>query len=333
MMRCLQPNANDSRLERLPPPPSYSEGYSDPAFLTGSFFVFWVVSCSVMILLPEIDPVAFRIGMFPVRWYGLTYLAGFAAFWWLGRVRAARTGSGWKGSEIEDLLFFGAIGVIVGGRLGYVLFYDLAHTVSNPWNLFQIWKGGMSFHGGLLGVLAAMWVFARSSGRSVFQVTDFIIPMIPPGLGFGRVGNFINGELWGKVGDVPWAMVFPGGGPLARHPSQLYQALLEGLVLFLILWFFSRKPRPTMSVSGLFLVVYGVFRFFIEFVRVPDSHLNYLAFDWLTMGQVLSLPMVVVGAGLLTWSYRSQRSAQVEIPMADPPAARRKQRRRARPAR
>ena len=286
-----------------------------------------------MIVLPEIDPVAFRIGMFPVRWYGLTYLAGFAAFWWLGRIRAARPASGWQGAEVEDLLFYGAIGVIVGGRVGYVLFYDLAHTLSNPWNLFQIWKGGMSFHGGLLGVLGAMWIYARSSGRSLFQVTDFVIPMIPPGLGFGRIGNFLNGELWGKTSDVPWAMVFPSAGPLARHPSQLYQALLEGLALFVILWIFVRKPRPTMAVSGLFLVGYGVFRFAIEFVRLPDEHLRYLAFDWLTMGQVLSLPMIIFGVGLLMWAYRGGLPVAGDSPMEAPPAGRRKKRRRERRSR
>ncbi len=286
-----------------------------------------------MIILPEIDPVAFRIGVFPVRWYGLTYLAGFVAFWWLGRVRAARSGSAWKGSEVEDLLFYGAIGVILGGRLGYVLFYDLPHTLSNPWNLFKIWQGGMSFHGGLLGVMVAIWVFARSSGRTFFQVTDFVVPMIPLGLGFGRFGNFMNGELWGKNSELPWAMVFPGGGPLARHPSQLYQALLEGLALFVILWLFSRRPRPTMAVSGLFLVGYGVFRFAVEFVRVPDKQLDYLAFDWVTMGQVLSFPMILFGVGLLVWAYRSQSPAPMAPPVADPLAGRRKKRRRTRRAR
>ena len=173
-----------------------------------------------MIILPEIDPVAFKIGLISVRWYGLTYLAGFVAFWWLGRVKAARAGSAWKGPEIEDLLFYGAIGVILGGRLGYVLFYDLPYTLSNPGNLFKIWQGGMSFHGGLLGVAVAMWVYARSSGRTFFQVTDFVVPLIPPGLAFGILGNFMNGELWGKTSELPWAMVFPGGGPLPRHPSS-----------------------------------------------------------------------------------------------------------------
>ena len=283
-----------------------------------------------MIVLPEIDPVAFRIGVFPVRWYGLTYLAGFAVFWWLGRVRAARSVCAWRGAEVEDLLFYGAIGVVVGGRLGYVLFYDLPHTLNNPWNLFKIWQGGMSFHGGLLGVLIAMWAFARSSGRTFFQVTDFVAPMIPPGLGLGRIGNFLNGELWGKPTDLPWAMVFPDGGPLARHPSQLYQALLEGLTLFVILWLFARRPRPTMAVSGLFLAGYGVFRFAVEFVRVPDKQLEYLAFDWVTMGQVLSLPMIVFGVGLLAWAYRAQPLLLSEESVAESPVGRRKKSRRAR---
>ena len=269
-----------------------------------------------MIVLPEIDPIAFRLGVFPVRWYGLTYLAGFVAFWGLGRLRAARVGSGWKGAEVEDLLFYSAIGVIVGGRLGYVLFYDLGHTLNNPWTLFQIWKGGMSFHGGLLGVASAMWVFSRSNRRGLFSVTDFVAPLVPLGLAFGRIGNFINAELWGKTSNLPWAMVFPNAGPLARHPSQLYQALLEGLVLFSIVWIFARKPRPTGAVTGLFLLGYGVFRIVVEFVRLPDNHLNYLAFDWLTMGQILSVPMVGFGIGLLAWAYRHNPTITVQAPVS-----------------
>ncbi len=256
-----------------------------------------------MLTFPDIDPIAFHVGSWPVRWYGLMYLAGFAAFWWLGRVRAKEPGRGWRVEEVDDLLFYGALGVILGGRLGYVIFYDLPYTLSNPSNLIKIWQGGMSFHGGLLGVVAALWFFSRSTRRSFFQVSDFVAPLIPLGLGFGRIGNFINGELWGKTTSLSWGMVFPGAGALPRNPSQLYQALLEGLLLFLILWFFSKRPRPVMAVSGLFLLGYGGLRFAVEFVRLPDEHLGYLAFDWLTMGQLLSVPMVGLGAGLLGWAY------------------------------
>ena len=261
------------------------------------------VECQPMLAYPDIDPIAFSIGSWSVRWYGLTYLAGFTAFWLLGRRRAASTGSGWRAQEVDDLLFYAAIGVIVGGRLGYVLFYDIGRALAEPLSVFKIWHGGMSFHGGLLGVLVAMAWYARSSGRRFFQVTDFIAPLVPLGLGFGRIGNFINGELWGKVTDVPWGMVFPGAGELPRHPSQIYQALLEGLALFVLLWLYSARPRPTMAVSGLFLAGYGVFRCVVETVRLPDQHIGYLAFDWLTMGQLLSVPMVLAGIGLMWWAY------------------------------
>lgn len=255
-----------------------------------------------MLQYPAIDPVAFRIGPLPVHWYGLMYLLGFAAGWWLGRVRARRPGSGWTAAGVDDLLFYVAIGIVLGGRLGYILFYGFPEYLEEPLKALKVWEGGMSFHGGLLGVLVAMWLYGRRYGKRFFEITDFIAPLVPPGLGFGRIGNFINGELWGKVSDLPWAMVPQVGGP-ARHPSQLYQALLEGLVLFLILWFFSRKPRPTMAVSGLFLIGYAVFRFGVEFVRVPDAQLGYLAFGWLTMGQLLSLPMFLLGLGFLWWAY------------------------------
>jgi len=281
-----------------------------------------------MIVLPEIDPVAFRIGMFPVRWYGLMYLAGFVGFWWLGRLKAARPESTWKGTDVEDLLFYGAVGVIVGGRLGYVLFYDLGRTLNNPWILFQIWKGGMSFHGGLLGVAVAMWIYSRFNRRAFFSVTDFIAPLIPLGLAFGRIGNFINGELWGKASDLPWAMVFPYAGPEPRHPSQLYQALLEGLALFLILWVFSRKPRPTGAVTGVFLCGYGIFRIIVEFVRVPDDHLAYLAFEWVTMGQVLSVPMIVLGIGLLVWANGHEPNITQQAPVSSERGKKRRRQRR-----
>lgn len=251
---------------------------------------------------PQIDPIAISIGPLDIHWYGLMYLLGFAFVWLLGRVRAARFN--WQDNQLEDLLFYGAIGVIVGGRLGYALFYDLPANLDNPLNLLKIWQGGMSFHGGLIGVLIAFWYFGRKTGKTFFEISDFIAPMVPIGLMLGRIGNFINGELWGKVSDVPWAMVFPTGGPLPRHPSQLYQAALEGLLLFLILWFFSAKPKPRGAVSGLFLLGYGAFRFIVEFVRVPDPQYGYLAFGWLTMGQILCLPMIIGGALLMLWAYK-----------------------------
>ena len=244
-------------------------------------------------IYPTIDPVALSLGPIQIHWYGLMYLLGFSGAWWLGRLRAERFG--WTTVEVEDLLFYGAIGVIVGGRLGYSLFYDLPALIDNPLNLFKIWQGGMSFHGGLLGVVIAFGFFARATGKSYFSISDFIVPMVPVGLFFGRIGNFINGELWGKVSDVPWAMIFPNAGPLTRHPSQLYEAMLEGVLLFLILWIYSAKPKPPGAVSGLFLLGYGFFRFVVEFVRVPDQQYGYLLLDWITMGQILSLPMIVIG--------------------------------------
>ncbi len=253
-------------------------------------------------LYPQIDPVALSLGPIQVHWYGLMYLSGFVAAWWLGKQRSIRFG--WTASQVEDMLFYGAIGVIIGGRLGYAVFYDLANNLANPFNILKVWQGGMSFHGGLIGVLVAFWWFARKTGKSYFEISDFIAPLVPLGLFFGRIGNFINGELWGKVSDVPWAMVFPTGGPLARHPSQLYEAGLEGVVLFLILWLFSARPKPTGAISGLFLLAYSAFRFLIEFVRVPDQQYGYFWADWLTMGQILSLPMMLAGLIIIVRAYR-----------------------------
>ena len=262
-----------------------------------------------MLIHPNFDPVAFSLGPLKVRWYGLMYLCGFVAGWGLGRYRAARPGSGWTGQQVDDLIFYAALGVILGGRGGYILFYHFGAFLADPLLLLKIWEGGMSFHGGLLGVLLAMALYARKLGKGFFEVTDFIAPLVPPGLFFGRIGNFINGELWGRVSDVPWAMVFHtlGAGNQPRHPSPLYEAALEGVALFVILWLYSAKPRPTMAVSGLFLLCYGGFRFVVEFFRQPDAHLGFVAFDWLSMGQLLSLPMLIAGTAFLAWAYRRRQ--------------------------
>ncbi|MBT3310237.1 MAG: prolipoprotein diacylglyceryl transferase [Gammaproteobacteria bacterium] len=253
-------------------------------------------------LAPDIQPY-FELGPLKVHWYGMMYLIGFLSAWWLGVRRSTQEDSPWDEEQVGDLIFYAAIGVILGGRFGYILFYDLAAYLQNPLDIFKIWQGGMSFHGGLIGVLVSLWLFARKLGYTFFQVTDFVAPLVPIGLGAGRVGNFINGELWGRETDVAWGMVFSKTDPLllVRHPSQLYEALLEGVLLFLLLWLYSSKPRPLMAVSALFLIGYGLFRSFVELFRVPDAHIGYLAFEWLTMGQLLSLPMVLIG--LLFWMF------------------------------
>lgn len=253
----------------------------------------------------NIDPVAVNLGPLQIHWYGLMYLLGFASAWWLGVQRARRTDSGWTEEQVSDLIFWGAIGVILGGRLGYVLFYNFGQFLQDPLWLFAIWEGGMSFHGGLIGVIVVMYLFARKQGKTWMQVTDFLAPLVPIGLGAGRIGNFIGGELWGRTTDLPWAIVFPRSGDgIPRHPSQLYEFALEGVLLFLILWWFSSKPRPTRAVSGLFLLLYGMFRILVEFFREPDIQLGFVALDWVTQGQLLSLPMVVLGCVLLWLAYR-----------------------------
>ena len=258
-----------------------------------------------MLVHPNFDPVAFSLGPLHVRWYGLMYLLGFLVGWALGRYRAKRPGSGWTVEQMDDVVFYIALGVILGGRIGYILFYSFGNFAHDPLILFRIWEGGMSFHGGFLGVLLAMALFARKYHKGFWATVDFVAPLIAPGLLFGRLGNFINGELWGRVTDLPWGMVFQQTGDgLPRHPSQLYEATLEGVVLFLIVWLFSNKPRPTMAVSGVFALCYGSFRFLIEFVRQPDVQLGYIAFDWLTMGQLLSLPLMATGVILLSLAYR-----------------------------
>ncbi|RTR07210.1 prolipoprotein diacylglyceryl transferase [Halomonas nitroreducens] len=255
-----------------------------------------------MLTYPTIDPVAISLGPLQVHWYGLMYVIGFLAAWFLGRRRAPRIGL--TGDDVGDLLFYAALGVVLGGRLGYALFYGMAQWLDDPLWIFRVWDGGMSFHGGLVGVLLAALYFARKKRLAFFTLTDFVAPLVPIGLGAGRIGNFINHELPGRVTDVSWGLVFPGLGPEPRHPSSLYEALLEGVVLFVVLWWVSSRPRRRGLVSGLFLTLYGVFRFAVEFVRRPDPQLGFIAFDWLTMGMLLTLPMIAAGLALIAWSRR-----------------------------
>ncbi len=258
-----------------------------------------------MIPYPDIDPVALSLGPLKVHWYGLMYLLAFAGALWLGSVRAKNSKGLWKPDNVGDIIFYGAVGVILGGRFGYVVFYNFDYFIQDPIWLFRIWEGGMAFHGGLLGVLVAMWLYSRKLQKTFFQMTDFIAPMVPLGLGLGRIGNFIGGELWGRASDVSWAMIFPRDpSQIPRHPSQLYQFMLEGIVLFSVLWWFSAKPRPRMAVSGMFLLIYGLARFVVEVFREPDAQLGFIAFDWLTMGQLLSTPMIAGGALMMLWGYQ-----------------------------
>jgi len=254
-----------------------------------------------MLTYPEIDPIIFALGPLKVRWYGLMYVIAFLLAWWLAKRRCARSDSPVNSEQVDDLMFYGMLGVIVGGRVGYALVYGWDQFTSDPFYLLKITQGGMSFHGGLAGVMIAMWLYGRRLGRSIWSLTDFVAPIVPLGLGFGRIGNFINGELWGKETEVAWAFVVNG---VSVHASQLYEAILEGFVLFLILWIYSSKPRPYLAVSGMFLLFYGIFRFFVEFYRVPDDHLDYLALGWVTMGQILSAPMILAGLMLVVVSHR-----------------------------
>ena len=295
-----------------------------------------------MLVHPQFDPVAVQIGPLAIHWYGLMYLAGFMAFLWLGRKRIAMLNTAQnarrktqesrrersKAQEerrqaqdssnqsipsripipftnklLDNLLFYGVLGVILGGRLGYVLFYKAAYYSAHPLEIFAVWQGGMSFHGGFLGVLVAMAWFAHKHHLRWLQLTDFIAPLVPPGLALGRLGNFINGELWGRPTDVPWAMIFPNVDKLPRHPSQLYEFALEGVLLFTLLWWYARKPRPVGAVSGLFLIGYGSFRFLVEYTREPDDFLGLLSLG-MSMGQWLSLPMVIAGVLLMVLSSR-----------------------------
>jgi phosphatidylglycerol:prolipoprotein diacylglycerol transferase len=258
-----------------------------------------------MLAYPNFDPVAIRIGPVAVHWYGLMYLVAFGLVYALGRVRIKNgTTKLFTARDLEDLIFYSVLGVVLGGRLGYVLFYKLGYYLAHPLEIFFVWEGGMSFHGGLIGVILVMYLFGRKRGVSFLTVSDFIAPLIPLGLAAGRLGNFINGELWGRPSTLPWAMVFPQSGDgIARHPSQLYEMGLEGLALFAVLWWFSRKPRPTGQVSALFLIGYGLARFAVEFTREPDNFLGLLA-GGLSMGQWLSVPMLLLGAAMFAFTAK-----------------------------
>jgi phosphatidylglycerol---prolipoprotein diacylglyceryl transferase len=259
-----------------------------------------------MFVHPQFDPVAIHIGSFGIHWYGLMYLTAFLAFLGLGKWQINhRTWHGWTLPMLDDALFFGALGVILGGRLGYVLFYQPGHFLANPIDIFKVWQGGMSFHGGFLGVLAAMWVFARKYKLKWLAIMDFVAPLVPLGLGAGRMGNFINGELWGRPTDLPWGMIFQQADNLPRHPSQLYQFALEGIVLFAVLWWFARKPRPIGAISAVFLMGYGAGRFLVEYAREPDSYLGLLSMG-LSMGQWLSLPMILLGIWMWIKAYQQK---------------------------
>jgi phosphatidylglycerol:prolipoprotein diacylglycerol transferase len=272
-----------------------------------------------MLHYPHIDPIAVSLGPVRIHWYGIMYLIGFAGAWWLARRRAARPESSWKAAEVDDFLFYLMLGVILGGRIGYVLFYGLPLWRADWLYPLKIWEGGMSFHGGMLGVIAAAALFARQRGRRVGDVFDFAVPLPGVGLFFGRIGNFINGELWGRPTDLPWGMLVPdpnGGPAIARHPSQLYEATLEGLVLFTIVSIYTSRPRPRYAPSGLFLICYSVARIAVEFVREPDVQIGYLAGGWFTMGQLLSLPMLILGIALMMIAYRQRVPSGNFVPVA-----------------
>lgn len=263
-----------------------------------------------VLVYPQIDPIAVSLGPLKIHWYGLMYLLAFATGYALALWRIRRSNSGWTADMVSDLVFYVAMGVIIGGRLGYVVFYGFDRLVDDPLWALRVWEGGMSFHGGLLGVLAAVFVFCRQYRSSWVDVMDFVAPLIPTGLLFGRIGNFIGGELWGRAVIDPtyrFGMVFPHVDNLLRHPSQLYEAVLEGLVLFVLLWWYSAKPRPRMAVSGLFLIGYGVARFVVEFFRQPDADKGFILFDWMTMGQILTTPMILTGLVLMLLAYRNDR--------------------------
>ncbi|WP_419419693.1 prolipoprotein diacylglyceryl transferase [Legionella sp. D16C41] len=248
-----------------------------------------------MLTYPAIDPVAFSIGPLKVHWYGLMYLFGITAAWCLAQWRVKHYKLNWTTEQISDLIFYAALGVILGGRLGYMLFYNTQQFINNPLIFFKLWEGGMAFHGGLLGVAIALILYSRKIKKPFLEIGDFVAPLVPLGLAAGRLGNFINGELWGRVTDVPWAMIFPHSDGLPRHPSQLYEFGLEGIALFILVWWYAAKPRPVGCVSAVFLIGYACSRLIIEFFREPDAQLGFVAFNWLTMGQLLSIPMLAAG--------------------------------------
>jgi phosphatidylglycerol---prolipoprotein diacylglyceryl transferase len=262
-----------------------------------------------MIVLPQINPEIIRIGPVAIRWYGLMYIFGFAAALILGNRRSLQQHSTIKPKQFQNLIFYSFVGMVIGGRLGYTLFYNRTYYFQHPAQILAVWTGGMSFHGGLIGVFCAIALFSYRHGLNLLDTGDFLVPLAPPGLFAGRIGNFINGELWGRPSDLPWAMVFndPSAGGLTRHPSQLYEAFLEGVVLFVILWNFSSRRRSRGYVTGLFLLLYGLFRFLIEFFRQPDIQVGFIAMDWMTMGQILSLPMIMIGSWLLIRAIREHR--------------------------
>ena len=252
-----------------------------------------------MLTFPHIDPIAFSLGPLHVHWYGLMYLIGFIGAWALAMWRVKHYRLDWTSEQVGDLIFYAALGVIIGGRVGYMLFYNTQQMIGQPLSIFKLWEGGMSFHGGLLGVMLALWYFTHKVKKPFLQVADFVMPLVPLGLAAGRAGNFINGELWGRVTNVPWAMVFPQVDSQPRHPSQLYEFGLEGIVLFIVVWWYAAKPRPAGCVTGIFLMGYAIARIIVECFREPDLQLGFVAFDWLTMGQLLSIPMLI--AGLIFW--------------------------------
>lgn len=256
-----------------------------------------------VLTFPQFDPVAFAIGPISIHWYGVMYIIAFAGAWGLASYRSKKIPDQWNAEQISDLVFYGALGAVLGGRIGSVFFYNFDRFLSDPIWLFRVWEGGMAFHGGLLGVLIAFYLYSKSIGKGFWETIDFIAPFVPFGLGAGRLGNFIGGELWGRPTEVAWGMVFPHVDNLARHPSQLYQVALEGVALFSIVWWFSSSPKPRMAVAGVFSLTYGCFRFFVEYFREPDSHLGFVALDWMTMGQLLCIPMIIAGLVLLYLAY------------------------------
>ena len=262
-----------------------------------------------MFTFPQFNPVVISLGPLSIHWYGVMYIIAFGGAWVLASYRRDMKPNQWSTDQISDLIFYGAIGAVVGGRLGSVFFYNFDRFLEDPLWVFRVWEGGMSFHGGLLGVGVALYFYSKSLRKGFWETIDFIVPFVPFGLGAGRIGNFIGGELWGRPTDIPWGMVFPHVDQLPRHPSQLYEVALEGVALFILLWWFSSNPRPRLAVSGVFALGYGSFRFFIEFFREPDQQIGFIAFEWLTMGQLLSVPMAAGGILLLFLSYNKQKNS------------------------